>query len=243
MRFPLVVAVTAALVAALLTPAAAPAQPACTPLTPRQQAAQVVVVALPGAGFDAATERLVGEDSGGVVLLARSIVSAEQVRTLLTQVRDAAPLPPIVAVDEEGGRVARFGRAGLAPDLPAARDLAATRTPEEVRALGKDLGAALASYGVTMDLAPVLDVTAAADDTVIGDRSYSDDPAIVGAYASAFADGLRAGGLLTTGKHWPGHGRTDVDSHLAGPVVDVPVADLLASTRFRTTRPHPCWTW
>ena len=188
----------------------------------------MVVVALPGAGFDAATERLVGEDSGGVVLLARSIVSAEQVRTLLTQVRDAAPLPPIVAVDEEGGRVARFGRAGLAPDLPAARDLAATRTPEEVRALGKDLGAALASYGVTMDLAPVLDVTAAADDTVIGDRSYSNDPAMVGAYATAFADGLRAGGLLTTGKHWPGHGRTDVDSHVAGPVVDVPVADLMA---------------
>lgn len=224
---PAVLPAVAALVALLAAPSpAVPAVPGCAPLTPRQRVAQTVGAPLPGPEADAASRALVAEHAGTVVLLGRSIATAEQVRGLIAALRAEAPARLLVAVDEEGGRVARFGRAGLAPHLPSARQQAATRSPEQVRALAAQLAAALRGLGVDWNLAPVLDVTDAAAGSVIGDRSYSPDPGVAGSYAAAFAAGLHDGGLLTAGKHAPGHGRTAVDSHLHRPVVDAAVADL-----------------
>jgi len=83
--------------------------------------------------------------------------------------------------------------------------------------------------GITVDFAPVVDVTAAADDTVIGDRSFSNDPAVVTTYAGAFARGLRDAGLLPVLKHFPGHGHGSGDSHTAGAVTTPPLSDLMAN--------------
>ena len=229
---------------ALLTAMAVPAAPAtadarqgsagvgegCTPLTDSQQVAQVIGAPLREPQVTAAATRLAAAHAGTVVLLGAAIETADQVRGLVDALDAAAPpgLPPLIAVDEEGGRVARFGRAGLAPHLPSARQQAATSTPAEVQSAATDLGAQLSALGVDWDLAPVLDLTTAPADTVIGDRSYSADPAVAGAYATAFAAGLRDAGLVTNGKHFPDHGLTTVDTHRAVAEVTVDRATLSA---------------
>lgn len=126
--------------------------------------------------------------------------------------RVAAATPrPLVSTDDEGGRVQRLR--ALAGDLPSARTQARTMSPAQVRELAADRGAELRRYGITMDLAPTVDLGGQPDSAVIGDRSYGADPARATRYARAFADGLRKAGVLPTLKHFPGHGRAIGDSH------------------------------
>jgi beta-N-acetylhexosaminidase len=135
----------------------------------------------------------------------------------------AGPLALAVSVDEEGGRVQRLS--SLIGSQPSPRVLAQTKTPDEVYQIALQRGQAMRQLGITVDFAPVVDVTAAADDTVIGDRSFSSDPAVVTAYAGAYARGLRDAGLLPVLKHFPGHGHGSGDTH-TGAVVTPALADL-----------------
>jgi beta-N-acetylhexosaminidase len=136
------------------------------------------------------------------------------------------PVPPLVAVDEEGGRVQRIDQ--LAGPIPSARAMAQTMTPAQVREIAAQRGAALRDAGVTMDLAPVVDVSSQSSGQVIGDRSFSDDPGVVSEYAGAFASGLRDAGIVPVLKHFPGHGHASGDSHREAAVTP-PVGDLEAS--------------
>jgi beta-N-acetylhexosaminidase len=111
---------------------------------------------------------------------------------------------------------------------PSARVLAQTRTTEQVYQLALDRGRQMRNLGITIDFAPVVDVTAADDDTVIGDRSFGSDPAVVTEFAGAYARGLRDAGLLPVLKHFPGHGHGSGDSHTGG-VVTPPLAELQSS--------------
>lgn len=138
----------------------------------------------------------------------------------------AGPLALAVSVDEEGGRVQRLSP--LIGSQPSARTLAATRTPAQVRDIAFQRGQAMRGLGITVDFAPVVDVTAADDDTVIGDRSFGSDPAVVADYAGAYAQGLRDAGVLPVLKHFPGHGHGSGDTH-TGAVVTPPLADLQAN--------------
>lgn len=141
--------------------------------------------------------------------------AASLLAELGTQPTRGAPM--LVCIDEEGGRVRRLGPP--VPQLPPARvwgrigDRALT-----VRA-GKALGEALALLGVNVDFAPILDVDTNPDNPIIGDRAFGSEPAQVIEHALAFAEGLHEGGVLSCGKHFPGHGDTDLDSHLALPRV------------------------
>lgn len=136
---------------------------------------------------------------------------------------NAGPLPLAVSVDEEGGRVERLS--SLIGSAPSARVLAQTQTPDQVYQLALDRGRKMRGLGITVDFAPDVDVTDAPDDTVIGDRSFSNDPAVVTTYAGAYARGLRDAGLLPVLKHFPGHGHGSGDSH-TGAVTTPPLADL-----------------
>jgi beta-N-acetylhexosaminidase len=131
----------------------------------------------------------------------------------LSGLRTAAGIPVAVAVDDEGGRVQRID--DLDGPMPSAREMAATMTPAQVRALAQRRGERLRARGITVDLAPVLDTSSQPANTVIGDRSFSADPATVSRYAGAFAAGLRDAGVLPVFKHFPGHGRASGDSHAA----------------------------
>lgn len=144
----------------------------------------------------------------------------------LPDIVDGGPLPLAVSVDEEGGRVTRLS--SILGPLPSARVLAQTHTPDEVYQIALDRGRQMRGLGITVDFAPDVDVTAAADDTVIGDRSFSANPGVVAEYAGAFARGLRDAGLLPVLKHFPGHGHGSGDSHTGG-VVTPPLADLQAN--------------
>ncbi len=204
-------------------PPANPCGPLVAKLTPRDRLAQLVM-----AGLDPADEVAAGHvvtvDRVGAVF-----VGGTATRLLtggrLAALRAKAPVPLLTAVDEEGGRVQRIDL--LDGPTPSARQLAATMSPEQVTALAHRRGEQLRARGVVMDLAPVVDVSGAAADTVIGDRSFSGDPATVSTYAGAYADGLRRAGVIPVLKHFPGHGRGSGDSHL-GLVRTPPLAALEA---------------
>jgi len=162
-------------------------------------------------------------DVGGVVLFSRNIESPAQVRALCREIRSAAgrgnPLP-LIAVDQEGGRVARF------PDPPFTRfpparacSLFCCRNEAVAEGLGAATAAELRAVGIDVNFAPVLDVDSNPRNPVIGDRAFSGDPVIAAALGIAFAKGSLSRGILPVGKHFPGHGDTSADSHEEMPVV------------------------
>jgi beta-N-acetylhexosaminidase len=207
----------------------APTPPAgaCAALPPlRTQLAQLLLVGFPGTRPGTVSRGLVERGVGGLLLFRGNVVSAGQVRALVADLKGRAEIPLEVAVDQEPGtRVARL--AGIVRAAPSARELG--RMPaDRVERYGRATGRDLAALGVTADLAPVLDVTGARWDGVIGDRSFGSDPATAGRAAVAFMRGLAAGGVAPVGKHFPGHGATTVDSHHRLPVVAASMARLHA---------------
>jgi len=128
--------------------------------------------------------------------------------------------PLLLCIDEEGGRVRRLGPP--VPQLPPARVWGERDDVRTTERAGAVLGEALASLGVNVDFAPILDVDTNPGNPIIGDRAFSRDPHKVIEHALAFARGLASAGVLPCGKHFPGHGDTDLDSHLALPSVPHP---------------------
>jgi beta-N-acetylhexosaminidase len=209
-------------------PSACAAQVATLPL--RARLAQRLMVGVDPAHPEAARAVVARYGVGGVFIggNATAILRGDA----LAPMRAASPLPVAVAVDEEGGRVQRIDT--LDGSMPSAREMAARDTPEQVRELGARRGRELRARGVTVDMAPVLDLDAGPADGAIGDRSFGADPASVVRFAGAFAAGLRDAGVLPVFKHFPGHGRASGDSHdgvVTTPSLDVLRADDLVPYR------------
>jgi beta-N-acetylhexosaminidase len=199
---------------------------AVEPLSLSERAAQTIMMGIPGQGLGEGAADLVARYAGAVIIQGYNVRDATQLAALTRALHETGRRRLLVAVDEEGGRVSRLGAKSVATELLPARELAASRTTDEVRRLGSTLGAEMRELGMDWNLAPVLDVSDAPDETVIGDRSYSADPETAAAYAAAFAEGLAGAGILTTGKHFPGHGATATDSHETLPTVDAPRDEL-----------------
>ena len=160
----------------------------------------------------------------GFILFGRNIKTPDQVRRLVRALRATVGRPDApVLVDQEGGRVQRFAAPhwrSYPPALAYGRLAADPATRREMARLGARLIAHdLASLGVNVDCAPVLDVRAPGSHDIIGDRAYGEDPDEVAFLARAAAEGLIAGRVLPVIKHIPGHGRAKADSHLRLPVV------------------------
>lgn len=173
-------------------------------------------------------ELIEGGGLGGVTLFRRNVdddVEALARRNAALHAR--APRPFIVAVDQEGGRVARL-RTAPVTQLPAARDLAEWLGEKTIERLGFEVARQLRALGFTMNFAPVLDVHSEPANPVIGDRAFGVDHASATSKALAFASGQRRAGLASCGKHFPGHGDTTTDSHHALPYVDAARAVLEA---------------
>jgi beta-N-acetylhexosaminidase len=225
----------ALLVVTALAGVETPAGAACEALTPRQRVMQLVMTGIPGTSFNATTARLITRHAGSVILMGDNVQARGQLRRLTRALhRRADPVRLLVAMDEEGGRVSRLGEEGLGPRLPSARTMAGTMRPGGVRRIGKRVGRAMRRVGVDWNLAPVLDVTNAPANGVIGDRSFGGNPGAAARYGSAFARGLASTGVISTGKHFPGHGRTSVDSHRGLPTVRASLGNL----RRRDLRPY-----
>jgi beta-N-acetylhexosaminidase len=157
---------------------------------------------------------------GGVILFARNYESPEQLAALAGDIAAQREPALLVTVDHEGGRVQRF-RDGFCR-LPSMRTLGAAwdRDPAQARQLARDTGwvlaAELVQQGVELSYAPVLDLDYGVS-RVIGDRAFHRDPQVVVALAGALMDGLADAGMACVGKHFPGHGFVEADSHVAMP--------------------------
>jgi beta-glucosidase-like glycosyl hydrolase/serine/threonine protein kinase len=187
----------------------------------RDKLAQLLMVGVTGG--DDARAVVVNQHVGGIFIGSWTDLAMLQDNSLRALENSTGPLPLAVSVDEEGGRVERLAK--LIGDQDSPRQLARTLTTEQVHDIAFKRGEAMYKYGITIDFAPVVDVTAAPDDTVIGDRSFGSDPDTVVRYAGAYAQGLRDAGLLPVLKHFPGHGHASGDSHLGG-VTTPPLEDL-----------------
>lgn len=154
----------------------------------------------------------------GVILFARNIASTEQVASLLRELRLLWPQDgpsPLFAVDQEGGRVRRL-KAPATPEFspwPPMRQVGDTADRHLAESIGRVMGAQLAALGFNLNFAPVLDVDSNPQNPVIGQRSFGADPEFTAEMALSVAAGLESEGILTCGKHFPGHGDTDSDSH------------------------------
>jgi beta-N-acetylhexosaminidase len=174
-------------------------------------------------GFDGPEEPsvvrawLAAETVAGLILFKRNVEDLDQTASLIESCfrHSKASLPILMCVDQEGGRVARFGDPVLR--LPPMGMLAEVGDPNLTREAATVLGRQLRALGINLDFAPVLDVDTNPLNPVIGDRAFGAAADTVIEHALAFAEGLHDGGVLSCGKHFPGHGDTDLDSHLALP--------------------------
>lgn len=158
---------------------------------------------------------------GGVILMGRNVGVPEQTGATIAELQARAKekgLPPLfVAVDQEGGRVQRLSPPHYAKRL-SAREIGATHDPAQARAHARGIGEELRGLGFNWDFAPVLDVNNNPNNPVISTRSYGDEPALVAEMGAAAVRGFQEDTrILACGKHFPGHGDTETDSHHALP--------------------------
>jgi beta-N-acetylhexosaminidase len=186
----------------------------------RSCAGQVLVAGFPGgAPPDVLLAALRRGELGGIILFRRNVETPVQVAELIGRCTAEVPpgLPLLVAVDQEGGRVTRFDAPLL--QLPPMRALGGIGDSSLTARAARMLARQLAAMGFNMNMAPVLDVDTNPDNPIIGDRAFGSTAEQVITQAAAFSEGLLSGGLLSCGKHFPGHGDTAADSHLALPRV------------------------
>jgi beta-N-acetylhexosaminidase len=156
---------------------------------------------------------------GGAILFKRNVTSVAGAHAICTAILKAAPadMPPLIGVDQEGGRVKRLPPPAL--QLPSMRDLARIGDLELVQSAAGIVAAELLAIGFNINFAPVLDVDTEPQNPVIGDRAFGSDPDAVARFGVAYLVGLQSGGVSACGKHFPGHGDTRLDSHLALPTI------------------------
>jgi len=192
------------------------------------------VFGLSGTALTASERALFREaEPAGYVLFARNCSDPDQLRALTASLRDLAGRDVIVAVDQEGGRVARLGPPHW-PSFPAAAAFAAlySKAPmtaiEAARLNAEAIGIMLRDAGITMNFAPVLDLAHEGAHEIVGDRSFGSEPMQAAALGRAVLDGLAAAGIAGCIKHLPGHGRCLVDSHCELPTVEASREELEA---------------
>ena len=149
---------------------------------------------------------------GGIIYFAKNLQNREQTLALLEGTSSYASIPLLLGVDEEGGTVSRVG-ANSALGVRHLPDAADYTDPQSVYEDGKYLGGALMELGFNLDFAPVADVVTNPNNTEIGPRSYSSDPAVAAQMVGSMVSGLKESGILCTLKHFPGHGGTETDTH------------------------------
>jgi beta-N-acetylhexosaminidase len=156
---------------------------------------------------------------GGAIFFGPNVEGGPvQIAALAREVHAASPYPPLVGIDQEGGRVARL-RAPLL-EVPPMRTVASWGDAGLAERIAHAVGTELGALGFTIDFAPVLDVNTCAENPVIGDRAFGDDPDTCALYGTAWIRGLQSAGVLACAKHFPGHGDTSKDSHVDLPEVE-----------------------
>lgn len=152
---------------------------------------------------------------GGIALFSRNITSAEQLPMFISDLQSSSKYPLFIAVDEEGGRVARIANSDFfnVASYKSMEDIGKSGDASKAEEVGRQIGSYLKELGFNLDFAPVADTNTNPQNIVIGDRSYGSDPALVARMVSAQLDGMHDSGIMGTLKHFPGHGDTKDDTH------------------------------
>ena len=226
-------------IANLKAPDMAEVEAALGSMTTRQKVAQMLMPAFRvwGEGEAAAdvtelnselTEAIRKNSFGGIILFAQNTQEAEQTTKLVQAMQEAnregnAAAGLLIAIDQEGGSVARLATGTVMPGNMA---LGATDNTAYAKAAARVIGRELSVQGINVNFAPVLDVNNNPANPVIGIRSFSDDPDKVADFGAAYIGGLHSTGVMTALKHFPGHGDTETDSHTGLPEIDKSLAEL-----------------
>lgn len=198
-------------------------------LSAKEKIGQRIVAGFPGTEIDPELEELIFQYKiGNFILFKHNIVSATQLKDLCNRLQqlvlESTGLPAFITIDQEGGMVTRLEEDCV--NIPGAMAIAATNNVMNAYQAGKITGEQLKVLGVNFNLAPDVDINSNMDNPVIGVRSYGDDPNKVAEYSVAMTKGLLDGGVLASAKHFPGHGDTNVDSHLGLPKVNKTLVEL-----------------
>lgn len=201
-------------------------------MTLREQVEQLFMVSLKGYGEDTEAAKTFFESAcpGGYVLFAQNISTVQGTKALSDAATAGSKLAPFIGIDEEGGSISRLTAGGLPGyvNVPTAAKIGATGDTTAAYAAGKDIGKVLKTIGVNVDFAPDADVLTNPNNTVIGNRSFGSDPALVADMVASFSRGLREQDIMTAPKHFPGHGGTAGDSHDGFVSVDYDAAHFAA---------------
>lgn len=197
-------------------------------MTLDEKIGQMLVAGVNGTQMDEPTKKLIQTHKvGGFIFFSDHLKRPEQTVRFLNQLKDANtdnPLPLLLSVDQEGGNVTRLP-GGIA-NFPTNQKIGNANDPDISYEVGSLLGQELKEFGFNLNFAPVLDVNSNPDNPIIGDRSFSADPDIVSELGIQTMKGIESQGVISSIKHFPGHGDTSVDSHLALPVVNKSLQEL-----------------
>lgn len=184
-------------------------------MTIEQKIYQMFIVEPEALGNKNIDEAIKQRPVGGIVYFAKHLTGKKNTIQMLSDTTKAALVAegmiPFLCVDEEGGRVLRVGSAGYGYEQVG--PMGKVTSEDEAYKCGSTIGSYLKELGFTVDFAPDADVITNPDNKVIGDRSFGTNPDVVTKYANAFANGLHSQGILSTFKHFPGHGGTVGDTH------------------------------
>lgn len=168
--------------------------------------------------------------TGNFILFAENLATAAQIKALCKELTNIAlgetGVAPLIAIDQEGGRVQRLPKDILT--TPSAREIAETGDENFAFETGRRIGETLREFGINYNLAPVVDVESVLGNPSVGNRSFGSDSGVVCRFACAMIRGFNAGGVACCAKHFPGHGGTKVDSHHSLPQIDLTVQQLEA---------------
>lgn len=192
-------------------------------MTIEEKVGQLFTVFFNGAVYSEALDRTIRQlHVGGIVVFSHNIGSLEDVAAMVnaaqgTAAKNGAKIPLIVAVDHEGESVNRFGN--RLTQFPSNMAIAATGSHENARAAARAMAEELKALGINMNFTPVMDVNSNPDNPIIGKRSFGSNPNVVARFGTTMIEAFQTNGIITAAKHFPGHGDTCIDSHIALPIV------------------------
>ena len=192
-----------------------------------EKAGQVVICGLKGYEIDSDITSLIQDSKvGGVILFAKNIKDSTQLATITNSIKNLSnpEIPPIIAIDEEGGMVSRMPYD--IESMPSAYSIAQTGNTDLCYQSGEIIGKQLNALGLSTGFSPVLDIWSNPDNMIISSRAYGTTPEDVSTYATQAMLGLKSQEVIPVGKHFPGHGDTLDDSHYSLPVITKTKSEL-----------------
>lgn len=195
-------------------------------MTLDEKIGQMVLSGFNGTDFNGELDTLINDlKVGGVILFSRNIEDSKQLKKLNLDIEEANKnIPVFISIDEEGGRVNRLAK--NIKRFESAKSIGDKGDIKYAYENGKEIGKTLKEHKINMNFAPVLDIYSNSKNTVIGDRAFGDNEKIVETMGIATMKGLKDGNVIPVIKYFPGHGDTEVDSHIGLPVVEKSIDQL-----------------